>query len=268
MTSLRSGLKVNLLSQRKPRRHRAPPKLKHQPTKKATRKTKPITKTVTRQLTARSKARNAEGPSPNVGQRQGARGDQLGSVDGPTILRNKRRWVQHELEAGRISGKSARELHDLYNKKNLGNVRRQRRLATNLTEAAKEAKLRLEEVFEQVSGAATVADAASQTLDEPPNNAGKISSATEMVLEDSHVNNCRGIEDPTDGQIIVEPPYDDAADLAAEDDLDPVDSTETEDESTSEEEDFVVSHADQTRVLPANPAEANDVAARQRVLKL
>lgn len=204
MTSLRSGLKVNLAKQRKSRRHRASPKLERQPKKKTTRKTKPTVNAVARQSAVGSQDANPDSPSPNVRHRRRARGNQLGAVDIPAVLRDKRRWVQRELEAGRISGKSARELHDLYNKNNIGNVVLQRRLADNLTEAAREAKLRLEESFELSSGAAPVAGAVDQSLGDRSNIAGEIFSANGMVLDDSCINNYRGIEDPTTGQTIAE----------------------------------------------------------------
>lgn len=38
----------------------------------------------------------------------------------PDTLREKRRWIQKEFEAGRIDGKATHELQDLYSKRNMG----------------------------------------------------------------------------------------------------------------------------------------------------
>ena len=158
MTTLRSNMKVELTKQRQ-RRHRsaAPAKPKPQPTKRSTRKTK---------------------ATPNIS----ARPSRPHSGDSPQALRAKRRWVQQEFDAGRLSGKVTRELHDLYNKNTIGEPQLQETLALSLTDAAKAAKHRLEETFNETSGAGSVADVMSGILGDSSSSAGKIFSATRVMV--------------------------------------------------------------------------------------
>lgn len=79
--------------------------------------------------------------------------NELKTGDNADTLREKRRLVQKEFEAGRLDGKATRELHDLYAKRNIGKIEHQRTLAHNLSDGAKEAKERLEEVFGKTAGA-------------------------------------------------------------------------------------------------------------------
>ena len=267
MTSLRSNLKVNVLNQPKNRRHRAPAKPNRQPTKKATRKTRPTANIVSTPSRTPSQDTNSVDSTQNTRHGQRARDIKSGSIDSLAVLRNKRRWVQREFEAERIGGKATRELHDLYSKRNAGSVRRQRVLARNLTEAAKEAKLRLEEVFDQAPVAAPAVGAASQPLGNNYKIAGRISSATRIILDDSHANIHQALAEPGDRQAVAEPPRDDAAGLEAGGGMSSKGDTETEDGSSSDEEDLM-NHPNQVTVVPRSTAEQNDTTARQQLLDL
>lgn len=100
----------------------------------------------------------------NIRYRQRARANGLATGDSADTLREKRRWVQTEFDASRINGKATPELHDLYNKRNIGKPQHQRKMAQSLSDAAKEAKRRLEEVFGQRSGLRAVAGAVGHSL--------------------------------------------------------------------------------------------------------
>ncbi len=89
---------------------------------------------------------------------QNARANELATGDTADTLRDKRRWIQKEFEAGRINGKATRELHDLYSKRNMGKPQQQRTLAESLSDAAKEAKKRIDQVFGNHAAAGHSAD--------------------------------------------------------------------------------------------------------------
>ena len=87
--------------------------------------------------------------------------NEVATGDNADTLREKRRWVQKEFEASRLDGKATRELQDLYAKRNIGKIEHQRKLAQNLTNAAKEAKQRLEEIIGK--GGPLLADVSGET---------------------------------------------------------------------------------------------------------
>ena len=189
--------------------------------------------------------------------------------DSPEVLRAKRRWVQQEFDTRRISGKVTRELHDLYHKKNLGKVQQQHHLAHNLSDAAQAAKQRLEEAFEQSSGARPVARVVGQTLGNSPSNQCMIPSATRFILDGFHTDNHQALGEQIDSQVVDNPPDDEAGDLVGEVDVKSKDGTETETEhESSSDEDSLFISTRQARIVLANPAEDNDAAARQRILDL
>lgn len=118
----------------------------------------------------------------NIRYRQRARANGLATGDSADTLREKRRWVQTEFDASRINGKATPELHDLYNKRNIGKPQHQRKMAQSLSDAAKEAKRRLEEVFGQRSGLRAVAGAVGHSLGDDSGDAGEMPSATTTTL--------------------------------------------------------------------------------------
>ena len=204
---------------------------------------------------------------------QQARAYQRATGDSPATLRQKRRWLNNEHEAGRISGKACRELMDFYSKKKIGKPKSRLPKVRGLTSDARSVKRRLDEWFiarlDETPSTITMNENHRNTF----GDAGEGPSGAANHLEDPHHNGHRALGQSTDGRVLDEPPNGGAADtlpgayIKPEDTTETEDDMETEDESSTEEEDLV-SHAEQTTKLPANTAEANDTAARQRILEL
>lgn len=209
----------------------------------------------------------------NVRYLQQARAYQRATGDSAETLRQKRRWLNNEHQAGRISGKARRELIDFYSKKNIGKPKSRLPKVRSLTSDAKSVKRRLDESFIARPDGSSSAVAMDENHGYTSGDAGEGSSGAANHLEDPHHDSHRALRESTDGRVLDEPPNEGAADTVAgayikpEENTGTEDDMETEDEGSTEEEDLV-SHADQTRILPANTAEANDAAARQRILEL
>lgn len=75
-------------------------------------------------------------------------------------------------------------------------------MAQNLSDAAKEAKRRLEEVFGQRSGLRAVAGAVDHSLRNDSCDAGEMPSATTTTLDGSYTHNHRAIGEPSDGEAV------------------------------------------------------------------
>ena len=248
MTTLRSGTQVSFDNRRPARRH--PPR-----------------------------ALGNRHVATNVRFLRQARTYQRATGDSAGILRQKRRWLNNEYQAGRISGKACRELRDFYSKKNIFKPKSRLPKVRSLTSDAKSVKRRLDESFIERSGGSPSAVAMDEHHRNTSEDASERPSGAVDHLEDPHDDVHQALGEPTDGRVLDEPPHEGAVDTVAaayikpednteaEGDTETEDETESEDESSTEEEDLV-SHADQTRALPVNTAEANDAAARQRILEL
>ena len=177
MTLLRSKKEVSFVTRRSTRRRapQAPAKPRHQ-TKltSSTRKAKPKADNTGEQSRTRTSTTDLTALTRNIRYRQGVRANELATGDNADTLREKRRWVQNEFDAGRLDGKATRELHDLYAKRNIGKMQHQQTLAQNLTDAAKVAKQRLEELFKQDADARSASCAVAQPLSDIPRDAGKM----------------------------------------------------------------------------------------------
>ena len=215
----------------------------------------------------------------NVRYLRQARAYQRATGDSAGTLREKRRWLNNELQAGRISGKACRELIDFYSKKNIGKPKSKLPTARSLTSDAKSVKRRLDELFNDGPDANSPAG----TMDEPHDNtagdAGEGSSGPANHLQHSHDSSHQAFGEPTDGRALDELSNEGAADTVAglyikpedntetEDDTEMETEVETEDESSYDGEDLS-NRTSQARAAPTNTAEANDAAARQRILEL
>ena len=110
-------------------------------------------------------------------------------IDSADTFREKRRWIQRELEARRVNGKVARELLELFNKRNVGRSQRQRIVAGRLSDAAKEVNQRLEQAYGQNSGARRAAGAMGGSLGGGLGDVGEMLRATTLILDGSHTDN-------------------------------------------------------------------------------
>lgn len=165
MTLLRSKKEFSFVNSRTARRHapRPPIKPRHQQLANSTRKIESkANKTITQ-----SRARN-------IRYLRHVRAYHLATGDSANTLREKRRWLQIEHQAGRIHGKPFRELRDRYSKHEISKAKNRRLRDDGLTDAAKVAKQRLEEVFEQGLGARPAAGAVDQTLGDALSDPGKM----------------------------------------------------------------------------------------------
>lgn len=115
-----------------------------------------------------------------------AREYQLATGDSADTLREKRRWVQAEFQAGRISGKPCRELRDLYSKRNITKRQKKRAKVDDLTDDAKEIKRRLDDAFAQAPR--PVADAGDGSPGAVSDNAGEMSSSRAILCDGTHTN--------------------------------------------------------------------------------
>ena len=199
--------------------------------------------------------------------------------DSAGILLQKRRWLHKEHEAGRISGKAFRELSEFYSKRNISKPKQKLPKVRGLSDTAQTIKQRLDVLFHDGPDANPPAGAMDESHGDTAGDAGEGSSGTANHLEDSHHNGHQALGEPTDGRVLDEPPYEGAVDTVAGAYIKPEDSTkaeddtemetgaETEDESSSDGE-GLSNPSSQARVAPDNTAEANDAAARQRILEL
>ena len=116
----------------------------------------------------------------NIHYLKQARKYEADTGDSPDTLRKKRRWLQEEFKAHRNLGKPVRELHDLYNKRNITKPRNRRPKFDDLSDAAKELNRRLEDALarERRSGA----HAGDEVSGAVSGNAGEISSVRAVLL--------------------------------------------------------------------------------------
>ena len=209
----------------------------------------------------------------NIRYLRNARRYQRITGDSAATLRQKRRWLHNEHQAGRISGKAYRELMQFYSKRNISKPKHQLPKARGLSDTAQSIKQQLDALFHSGPDANSPAGAMDESHGGTSGNAGEGSSGAANHLEDPQHNGHQVFEESTNGRVLDEPPNEAAADTLPDAYIKPEHSTgteddmETEDESSTEEDDLV-NHADQTTHLPANTAEANDAAARQRILEL
>ena len=202
-----------------------------------------------------------------------ARTSQRANGNSAGTLRQKRRWLNNEHRAGRISGKARRELIDFYGKKNIGKPKSRLPKVRSLTNDAKSVKRRLDELFIQRPDGSLSAGAMVESHGNAAGDAGEGPSITVNHLEDPHSNGHQTVGETIDGRVPDEPPHEGAvdtvagADIKPEDKTDAEDDTEMEDESSTEEEDLS-NRTGRARVAPVNSARANDAAARQRILEL
>ena len=211
----------------------------------------------------------------NVRYLRQARAYQRATGDSAGTLREKRRWLNNELQAGRISGKACRELIDFYSKKNIGKPKSKLPTARSLTSDAKSVKRRLDELFNDGPDANSPAGAMDEPHDNTAGDAGEGPSGRADHLQHSHDSSHQAFGEPTDGRVLDEPPHEGAADTVAGAYIKPEDNTETEDDTEMDTEDESSSNGEdlsnrtsQARAAPNNTAEANDAAARQRILEL
>ena len=215
--------------------------------------------------------------------------------DSAATLRQKRRWLHNEHEAGRITGKVFRELSQFHSRRNISKPKNKLPKVRDLTDTAQSIKQRLDELFSDGPDANSPAGAMDESHDNTAGDAGEGPSGPANHLQHSHDSSHQALGEPTDGRVLDEPPHEGAADTVAgayikpEDDTETEDDTEmetevkteaetemetevetedeTEDESSSDGEDLS-NRTSQARVAPTNTAEANDAAARQRILQL
>ena len=199
--------------------------------------------------------------------------------DSPATLRQKRRWLYNEHVAGRISGKALRELNDFYSKGNISKPKHKLPKVRNLSEIAQSIKHQLDVLFNDGPVANSVAGAMDESRDNTSRDAGEGPSGAAKYPQDSDSNSHRALGESSNGRVFNEPPHEGAVDTVAgahikledntdaEDDTETETETETEDESSSDGEELS-NRTSQAAVAPANTAEANDAAARQRILEL
>lgn len=207
MTDLRSNPTISF-ENRNSRRHgfHAPAKPNRQQTRKAIGKTKPKANNTGGQSRTRPPKIDFDALTRNIRFRQRARAHELATGDSADTLREKRRWVQQEFDCSRIDGKVTRELHDLYSKKMIGKLEQQRTKAQSLSNAAKEVKQRLEQVFQERSGARPTAGAIGQPLGDDPGDEGDMPSAPTLILDGSHTDGFRSGYQPRGNQPHLSPP--------------------------------------------------------------
>ena len=199
--------------------------------------------------------------------------------DSAGTLRQKRRWLHNEHEAGRISGKAFRELSEFYSKGNISKPKHKLPKVRGLSDTAQTIKQRLDVLSHDGPDANSPAGAMDESHGDTAGDAGEGPSGTANHLEDPHHNGHQALGEPTDGRVLDEPPHERAVDTVAgayikpednteaEDDTEMETEAETEDESSSDGE-GLSNPSSQARVAPDNTAEANDAAARQRILEL
>ena len=198
--------------------------------------------------------------------------------DSAATLRQKRRWLHNEHVAGRISGKAFRELSEFYSKRNISKPKHKLPTVRDLSDATKLIKQQLDDMFHDGPDANSPAGAMDESHGNTAGDAGEGPSGTANHLEDPRYNGHQALGEPSDGQVLDEPPREGAADTVAgayikpEGDTEAEDDTETEDETETDESspdgEDLSNPSSHARVAPANPAEANDAAARQRILEL
>ena len=193
--------------------------------------------------------------------------------DSAATLRQKRRWLYNEHEAGRISGKAFRELSEFYSKRNISKPKHKLPTVRGLSDTAKSIKQQLDDLFHDGPDANSPADAMDESHGNTAGDAGEGPSGAANHLEDPHHNSHQALGEPTDGRGLDELPNEGAVDTVAgaymkpEDNTEAEDDTDMEDESSTKEENLS-NRTSQAIVAPANSAEANDAAARQRILEL
>lgn len=153
------------------------------------------------------------------GRSLGALVNGVNLIDSADTFREKRRWIQRELEARRVNAKVARELLELFNKRNVGRSQRQRIMAGHLSDAAKEVDQRLEQAYGQNSGARRAARAMGGSLGGGLGDVGEMPRATTLILDGSHTDNDEDDDDDDDDNHI-----------------DDVDNDEDEDEDEEEKQ--------------------------------
>ena len=195
--------------------------------------------------------------------------------DSAATLRQKRRWLHNEHEAGRITGRVFRELSEFHSRRNISKPKHKLPKVRDLTDAAQSIKQRLDELFNDEPDANSPAGAMDESHDNTAGDAGEGPSGPANHLQHSHDSSHQALGEPIDGQISDEPPHEGAADTVAGAYIKPEDNTETEDDTEIETEDESSSDGEdlsnrtsQARAAPTNTAEANDAAARQRILQL
>ena len=220
-------------------------------------------------------APNQHDTTRNIRYLRKARRYQRITGDSAATLRQKRRWLHNEHEAGRITGKVFRELSLFHSRRNISKPKQKLPKVRDLTDTAKSIKQRLDELFNDGPDANSPAGATDEPHDNTARDAGEGPSGPANLLKDPHDNGHQAFGEPTDGQILDEPPHEGAADTVAGAYIKPEDNTEAEDDTEMETEDESSSDGEelsnrtsQARAAPANTAEANDAAARQRILQL